>query len=47
MSLPFRLFSMHKDMANYWDAEDIDTDSIVKSQKFIMNGQQLLPIFFR
>ena len=34
-------------MAPYFDAEYIDPDQIVKSNKFIMSGQQLLPIFFR
>uniref|UniRef100_A0A0N5A833 GLOBIN domain-containing protein n=1 Tax=Syphacia muris TaxID=451379 RepID=A0A0N5A833_9BILA len=42
-----QLFKLHKDMAEYYNAEDIDPDSISKSQKFIMMGMSELQFFFR
>uniref|UniRef100_A0A0M3I8Y4 GLOBIN domain-containing protein n=1 Tax=Ascaris lumbricoides TaxID=6252 RepID=A0A0M3I8Y4_ASCLU len=34
-------------MAAYYDAEDLDPDSISKSQKFIMHGMSELQFFFK
>ncbi|VDO99540.1 unnamed protein product [Heligmosomoides polygyrus] len=42
-----QLFTLHPELAKYYDAEDIDPDSIPKAQKFIMLGQQELQFFFR
>ncbi|EPB80168.1 hypothetical protein ANCCEY_00723 [Ancylostoma ceylanicum] len=42
-----QLFTLHPEIAKYYDAEDIDPDSIPKAQKFIMLGQQELQFFFR
>lgn len=42
-----RLFKLHPDCAEPYDAEDIDPDSVVHSQKFIMYGMSELNYFFR
>ncbi|GMR39686.1 hypothetical protein PMAYCL1PPCAC_09881 [Pristionchus mayeri] len=42
-----QLFTRHPEIAAYYNAEDIDPDSIPKSQKFQMAGQQELQFFFR
>ncbi|CAJ0605920.1 unnamed protein product [Cylicocyclus nassatus] len=42
-----QLFKLHPEMAKYYDAEDIDPDSIPKAMKFVMLGQQELQFFFR
>ncbi|KAJ1369199.1 hypothetical protein KIN20_030605 [Parelaphostrongylus tenuis] len=41
------LFTLHPELAKYYDAEDIDPDSIPKAQKFLLLGQQELQAFFR
>ncbi|VDM63860.1 unnamed protein product [Angiostrongylus costaricensis] len=42
-----QLFTLHPELAKYYDAEDIDPDSVLKAQKFVMLGQQELQCFFR
>ncbi|XGW11419.1 hypothetical protein V3C99_012707 [Haemonchus contortus] len=42
-----QLFTLHPELAKYYDAEDIDPDRIPKAQKFIMLGQQELQFLFR
>uniref|UniRef100_A0A915Q749 Globin family profile domain-containing protein n=1 Tax=Setaria digitata TaxID=48799 RepID=A0A915Q749_9BILA len=42
-----RLFQKHKNIAGYYNAEDIDPDSIPKSQKFVMYAMQELQYFFK
>ncbi|KHN88958.1 hypothetical protein Tcan_05310 [Toxocara canis] len=42
-----QLFKKHPDMAAFYDAEDLDPDSIPKSQKFIMHGMSELQFFFK
>ncbi|GMS87120.1 hypothetical protein PENTCL1PPCAC_9295 [Pristionchus entomophagus] len=39
-----QLFTRHPEIAAYYNAEDIDPDSIPRSQKFIMQGQQELQL---
>jgi hypothetical protein len=41
-----QLFTLHPEVANFYDAEDLDPDTICKSQKFIMMGQSELRYFF-
>ncbi|VDN06923.1 unnamed protein product [Thelazia callipaeda] len=41
-----QLFTKHKDIAAYYNAEHIEPDSIAKSHKFIMYGMQILQSFF-
>lgn len=43
----FRLFKLHKDVAEHYNAEDIDPDAIPKSHKFIMLGMSELQFYFR
>ncbi|CAJ0963179.1 unnamed protein product, partial [Mesorhabditis belari] len=42
-----QLFTKHPELAKYYDAEDLDPDSLHKSQKFMMQGMQEMQIFFR
>uniref|UniRef100_A0A2K6WNB5 Globin domain-containing protein n=2 Tax=Onchocerca TaxID=6281 RepID=A0A2K6WNB5_ONCVO len=42
-----QLFKMHKNLAKYYDAEDIDPDAIPRSQKFVMYGMRELQYFFK
>jgi hypothetical protein len=41
-----QLFTLHPEVAAYYDAEDLDPDSVPRSQKFIMMGQQEMRYFF-
>lgn len=43
----FRLFKKHPEIAAYYGAEDLDPDSIPKSQKFVMMGMSELQYFFK
>ncbi|MFH4980644.1 hypothetical protein AB6A40_007353 [Gnathostoma spinigerum] len=40
------LFKLHPEMAPFYDAEDLDPDSVPKSQKFLMYGMTELQSFF-
>lgn len=42
----FRLFTIHPETAKFFDAEDLDPDTIPKSSKFQMYGQAELRYFF-
>uniref|UniRef100_A0AC34G1A3 Globin family profile domain-containing protein n=1 Tax=Panagrolaimus sp. ES5 TaxID=591445 RepID=A0AC34G1A3_9BILA len=42
-----QLFKLHPELAEAYDAEDIDPDAVLKSQKFIMYGMAELQYFFR
>ncbi|VDK51734.1 unnamed protein product [Anisakis simplex] len=42
-----QLFKLHPDMAVHYDAEDLDPDTIPRSQKFIMHGMSELQYFFK
>ncbi|KJH50380.1 hypothetical protein DICVIV_03460 [Dictyocaulus viviparus] len=47
MLTEFRLFTLHPELAKYYDAEDLDPNSVLKAQKFMMLGQQELQCFFQ
>jgi hypothetical protein len=38
---------LHPDVAHFYDAEDLDPDSIVRANKFIMYGQSEMRYFFQ
>uniref|UniRef100_A0AC35U6Y2 GLOBIN domain-containing protein n=1 Tax=Rhabditophanes sp. KR3021 TaxID=114890 RepID=A0AC35U6Y2_9BILA len=42
-----QLFTLHPNFAKYYGADDIDPESLHKSQKFIMQGMSELQYFFR
>ncbi|CAJ0567218.1 unnamed protein product, partial [Mesorhabditis spiculigera] len=42
-----QLFTKHQSLAQYYDAEDLDPDSLPRSQKFVMQGMQEMQTFFR
>ncbi|PAV57247.1 hypothetical protein WR25_07747 [Diploscapter pachys] len=42
-----QLFTKHRDIAEHYNAEDIDPDSILKSQRYIMMGMSEVQLFLR
>ncbi|PAV62196.1 hypothetical protein WR25_16995 [Diploscapter pachys] len=42
-----QLFTKHRDIAEHYNAEDIDPDSILKSQRYIMMGMSEMQLFLR
>lgn len=42
-----QLFTRHPELAKHFDAEDLDPDSIPRSQKFMMAGAQEMQFYFR
>ncbi|CAD6193787.1 unnamed protein product [Caenorhabditis auriculariae] len=42
-----QLFTKHPELAEHWNADGIDPDSLAKAQRFIMLGMQEMQLFFR